>query len=55
MALSVSGAGTDVTVGPEAVALATAGAEVTAVTSGPDGAVYVLAFGNVVYRLDPAA
>ncbi len=55
MALSVSGAGTGVTVGPEAAALATAGAEVSAVASGPDGAVYVLAFDDVVYRLDPAA
>ena len=34
--------------------LANPGESVSAVASGPDGAVYVLTFGNVVYRLDPA-
>jgi glucose/arabinose dehydrogenase len=55
MAISVSGASTGVTVGSEAAVLATAAAEVSTVTSGPDGAVYVLAFDDVVYRLDPTS
>ena len=54
MALSVSGEGTDVTVGAEAAILANPGESVSAVASGPDGAVYVLTFGDAVYRLDPA-
>jgi glucose/arabinose dehydrogenase len=55
MALSVSGAGTGITVGPESAVLANPGEEVSAVVSGPDGAVYVLTFGDTVYRIDPAA
>ena len=54
MAIAVSGAGTDATVNPEPVVLANAGQSVSAVASGPDGAVYVLGFDDVVYRLDPA-
>jgi hypothetical protein len=54
MALAVTGEGTGITVGPEPVALANPGEQVSAVTSGPGGAVYVLTFGNAVYRLDPA-
>ncbi len=54
MAIAVSGAGTDATVNPEPVVLANAGQSVSAVASGPDGAVYVLGFDDAVYRLDPA-
>jgi glucose/arabinose dehydrogenase len=54
MAISVTGEGTAITVGPEPAALANAGDSVSAVASGPDGAVYVLTFGDAVYRLDPA-
>jgi glucose/arabinose dehydrogenase len=55
MTIAVSGAGAEVTVTPEIVALANPGEQVSAVAAGPDGAVYVLTFGNAVYRLDPAA
>jgi glucose/arabinose dehydrogenase len=55
MAISVGGAGTGITVGPESVVLANPGESVSAVASGPDGAVYVLTFGDVVYRVDPAS
>jgi hypothetical protein len=55
MAISVSGAGTGVTVSPEATVIANPGESVSAVASGPDGSVYVLSFGDAVYRLDPAA
>jgi glucose/arabinose dehydrogenase len=55
MAIAVSGAGTEITVSPESAVLANPGESVSAVASGPDGAVYVLTFGNAVYRLDPAA
>ena len=54
MALAVSGEGTGITVDPEAAVLANPGESVSAVASGPDGAVYVLTFGDAVYRLDPA-
>ncbi len=54
MAISVTGEGTAIAVGPEPAALANAGDSVSAVASGPDGAVYVLTFGDAVYRLDPA-
>jgi glucose/arabinose dehydrogenase len=55
MAISVSGAGTGITVSPESIVLANPGESVSAVASGPDGAVYVLTFGNGVYRLDAAS
>jgi glucose/arabinose dehydrogenase len=55
MAISVGGAGSGITVSPESIVLANPGESVSAVASGPDGAVYVLTFGNVVYRLDPAS
>jgi glucose/arabinose dehydrogenase len=55
MAISVSGAGGDIAVGPESIVLGNPGEFVAAVVSGPDGAVYVLTFGDTVYRLDPAA
>ena len=55
MAISVSGAGTGITVSPESIVLANTGESVSAVASGPDGAVYVLTFGDAVYRLDPTA
>ena len=35
--------------------LTNAEAEVSAVASGPDGAVYVLTFADTVFRIDPAA
>jgi glucose/arabinose dehydrogenase len=54
MALAVSGEGNAVTVSAEAAVLANPGESVSAVTSGPDGAVYVLTFGDAVYRLDAA-
>jgi glucose/arabinose dehydrogenase len=53
MAISVTGEGGAIAVGPEVV-VGNAGESVSAVTSGPDGAVYVLTFGNAVYRLDAA-
>jgi hypothetical protein len=55
MAISVSGAGTGTTVSPESILLANPGESVSAVAAGPDGAVYVLTFGDVVYRLDPTS
>jgi glucose/arabinose dehydrogenase len=55
MAISVTGAGSGVAVGPESIVLGNPGEFVAAVASGPDGAVYVLTFGDTVYRLDPAA
>jgi glucose/arabinose dehydrogenase len=54
-ALLVDGEGASITVNPEPVELTSFGESVSAVTSDPDGAVYVLTFGNAVYRLDPAA
>jgi glucose/arabinose dehydrogenase len=53
MALSFSGSGTEVTVSPEAAVLATT-SSISAVTAGPDGALYVLSLDGPVYRLDPA-
>ncbi len=53
MAISVAGEGTAIAVGSES-GLVNAGDSVSAVASGPDGAVYVLTFGDAVYRLDPA-
>ena len=55
MAIALSGEGTGITVNPEAAVLGNAGESVSAVASGPDGGVYVLTFGDAVYRLDPAA
>jgi glucose/arabinose dehydrogenase len=54
MAISVSGASTGIAVSPESTVLIDAGDRVTAVASGPDGAVYVLTFGDTVYRIDAA-
>jgi glucose/arabinose dehydrogenase len=54
MTLSVSGEAPAVTASPAAAPLANAGAEVSAVASGPDGAVYVLTFADTVFRIDPA-
>jgi glucose/arabinose dehydrogenase len=55
MAISVTGAGSGIAVNPQSIVLANPGESVSAVASGPDGAVYVLTFGDVVYRLDPAS
>ena len=55
MAVAVNGEGAAIAVSPEVVGLANPGEQVSAVASGPDGAVYVLTFGDAVYRLDPAA
>jgi glucose/arabinose dehydrogenase len=54
MALAVNGQGGAVTVSAEATVLANPGESVSAVTAGSDGAVYVLTFGDAVYRLDAA-
>ena len=55
MAISVDGAGTGITVGPESIVLANPGRSVSAVRSVPVACVNVLTFAKVVYRLDPAA
>ena len=54
MAISVTGAGTGIAVSPESTVLIDADDRVSAVASGPDGVVYVLTFGDTVYRIDPA-
>jgi glucose/arabinose dehydrogenase len=54
MAISVSGASTGIAVSPESTVLIDAGDRVTALASGPDGVIYVLTFGDTVYRIDPA-
>jgi glucose/arabinose dehydrogenase len=51
MALAVTGERIGITVAPEAVVLGTPGDRVSAIASGPDGAVYVLSLGNVVFRI----
>ena len=51
MALAVTGEGIGMTVAPEAVVLGTPGDQVSAIASGPDGAVYVLSLDNVVFRV----
>ena len=52
MALPVTGERIGMTVAPEAVVLGTPGDPVSAIASGPDGAVYVLSLGNVVFRIE---
>ena len=54
MALAVSGEGPAATVSAEADGADQRRGQVSAVASGPDGAVYVLTFGDTVYRIDPA-
>jgi glucose/arabinose dehydrogenase len=51
MALAVTDEPSGLSVAPTAVVLGTPGDPVSAIAAGPDGAVYVLSLGNVVFRI----